>query len=324
MRKNRISRITAVAAGLLLAGAVFARENHRGDAPARTIYRRSRVAVPAPAPARVSSQRIEREQSRPAYPQHDERGAQIAQPAATVPPTHHATVVRNTAVVGGIQRQQRVEVEPHRYYWHAEHGVRYSHYYDGRDHWYGFYHGPTFYWTRYSGDRWWWYDGGAARWVYWSNGFWWWPGPGGAAYVYVDNNYYPYEGSGVTVVHEENQAPPSAVPDAGKGTTVVSPEGSRMAQIFGEEKQAFLYDKKTAPPTFLRYMGQGVTKVRFSGGTPDAPLKVLVEYKDDTFALFDANGASLGADVKAAETGSAPPPEAPTSIPPPPTAAPGQ
>ncbi len=96
-----------------------------------------------------------------------------------------------------------------------------------------------------------------------------------------------------------------------------------MVQVFGADGQAFLYDKTSTPPTFLKYLGQGVSKVRFSGGTAGAPVQILVEFKDDTFALFDANGNSQSASVKSEESTSTPPP-APDSIPPAPTSAPGQ
>lgn len=288
----------------------------------RAVYRQRRVTVPSPQSPAPAVQRGAAAPVRPAYPQRDGAGVRIVQPAASAPPAHHTGIVRDTGIVREIDRRERMEREPRRYYWHEDHGVRYSHYYDGREHWYGFYHGPSFYWTRYYGSRWWWYDSVALRWVYWSNGFWWWPGPGGAPYVYVDNNYYPYEGDGVTVVHAEAEPPSPAAPAPSAGSSTNSPDGSRMAQVFGAESQAFLYDKTTSPPTFMRYLGQGVTRVRFSGA--GASLQVLVEYGDGTFALFDANGNSRAADVKADESKAMPPPEPPSFIPPPPTSAPGK
>src|SRR6185312_3403334 len=222
-----------------------------------------------------------------------------------------------------IRAQQRTEIVPNRYYWHNDHGVHYSNYYDGHHHWYGFYHGPPFYWTRYYGNYWWWYDPLYARWVFWSNGYWWWPGPGGAPYVYVDNAYYPYSDAGVTIEHVAEQPAPASLPDAGSGSTVNSPDGKRMVQIFGDDAQAFLYDKTETPPKFLRYLGAGAAKVRFSTGAAGTP-QVLVEYKDDTFSLFDQDGNSQSAEVKQEESASpAPPPDTPDSIPPPPTSAPG-
>jgi hypothetical protein len=313
------------AAALLLIGAGRDggdRGRDRGDSGPSTVYRRRRVAVPSTAMPR--SEHVVRDEARPVYPQRNERGAPITRPAAAAPPAHHADVVKNTGFARGIQKTERSEAVPNRYYWHNERGVRYSHYYDGRNHWYGFYHGPTFYWTRYYGDRWWWYDTRFARWVFWGNGFWWWPGPAGVAYVYMDDNYYPYEGAGVTVEHAETQAAPASVPAPDTGSATSSPDNRRTVQVFGDGAQAFLYDKTAVPPKFLKYLGQGVSKVRFSGGTGGAALQILVEFKDGTFVLFDADGNSESAAVQSAESTSTPPPAAPDSIPPPPTSAPGQ
>jgi hypothetical protein len=126
----------------------------------------------------------------------------------------------------------------------------------------------------------------------------------------------------VAVEREENVTPPASHPEPDKSAKV-SPDGRRSAQIVGGEAQAFLYDKTATPPKFLKYLGQGVTQARFSGGSGGAPLQLLVEYKDGTFALFDGDGNSQSSAVQAVESKSTPP-EKPDSIPPPPTSAPGQ
>jgi hypothetical protein len=286
-----------------------------GRAPS-TIYRRQHIAMPrAPMPSHAF-----RDQGRAVVPQRNEFGERITKPRATVPPANHLQITRNPALVRGIQRQQRAEVAPHHYYWHNVGGIRYAHYYDGRYHWYGFYHGPRFYWTRYYDDRWWWYDALSARWDFWWDGYWWWPGPGGLPYVYIDDDYYPYEGSGVTVEQAEEQPAPAKIPAPGAGAVTESPDGRRMVQI-GSDGEAFLFDKTKTPPSFLKYLGAGVSRVRFSGGSKGTPPQMLVEYDDDTFALFDADGNSLSSAVKKED---AAPPAAPQSIPPPPTSAPGQ
>lgn len=316
MKRILASVLAIAAAALALMGA--GRERGGADFSRDRIYHRRRIAVPKPSmPSRAVSG-----PSRASFPERDASGVRISQPAAVTPPAHHASVVRNAEVVRNIGIQQRVEVVPNRYYWHSDAGARYSHYYDGRVHWYGFYHGPSFYWTRYYGDRWWWYDRGGARWVFWWGGFWWWPAPGGAAYVYVDGHYYPYESSGVTVDRAQIQAPPGEIPAPNRASASKSPDGRRMVQI-GSDGQAFLYDNAASPPTFLKFLGTGASKVRFAGGSAGAPLQILVEYKDDTFALFDADGNSQSSAVREAETKTEPPP-APDSIPAPPASAPGQ
>jgi hypothetical protein len=317
-----------VAAALAWAGTAGAfgghegggREGGGGGGSSGAVYHRRKVSVPAPsAPAHGVEGA-----NHVAYPQRDGGGRAISTPAARVPPSHHNEVVRNAAVVHGIEHQRTVENQPNHYYWHTSNGVQYSHYYDGHNHWYGFYHGPTFYWTRYNAGRWWWYDSHVSRWVYWWNGFWWWPGPAGVAYVYVDNNYYPYESEGVTVQNAVVPAAPAAVPEPSAGKNTPSPDGKRSVQVFGDDAQAFLYDTTVTPPKFLKYLGSGVAQARFSGGTAGAPLQVLVEFKDGTFALFDGEGSSQSAAVLSTQSGTAPPSDVPDSVPPPPSSAPGQ
>ncbi len=241
---------------------------------------------------------------------------QRQQPAGAAP-LQHTGIVRSPAFIHGIHAQQRAELTPNRYYWHQRNGVRYSHYYDGRAHWYGFYHGPRFYWTRYHADRWWWFDASYGRWVYWWNGFWWWPGPAGASYVYIDSSYYPYERGGVMA----NQPSPSAAPASSPGVNFSSPDGKRMVQIAGSDNAAYLYDKSTADPTYLKFLAKSVDKVKFTSASVETPTRILLELKDGAFALYDADGNPLSAEPAAVSPG--PPPDAPESIPPPPTSAPG-
>lgn len=292
--------------------------------PSYTVYRRQHVSIPKTTmPARGE---VFRDQNRAVFPQRGTGGPRITQRAAATPPSYHLAVVQNSALVRNIRQQQRNEVIPNHYYWHNDNGIRYSHYYDGKHHWYGFYHGPTFYWTRYHGGRWWWYDVAHTRWDFWGNGYWWWVNPAGAAYVYLDNDYYPYqdEDSGVTVEDAEDQPAPAAVPAPSASGGHDSPDGRRTVQIFGDDAQAFLYDKTTTPPTFMKYLGSGVSQVRYSGGTAGKALQILVQYKDDTFAVFDGDGNSLSSVVESAESANPAPPSTPDSIPPPPTTAPGE
>ena len=214
-----------------------------------------------------------------------------------------------------LTRIERAETEPNHYYWHTENNTTYTHYYTGQDHWYGFYAGPTFYWTQYYGAYWWYYDPYGMRWVYWSNGFWWWPGPGGAYYVYLDDRYYPYE------PYRGEAAIRRAYAEAPKEVTTLSPDKRRLAQIMGADAEAFLYDNTVAPPNFLKFLGRGVSKVRFTEGGKDEPARILIENKNGTFALFDADGNPQKADADKGDA--AVPPPKPASIPPAPTSAPG-
>ena len=325
----------ALAAAAVMTGA--GREDGRrdGDAPRpahhsaapgpATVIKMHRVPVPRPTPIR-NPEHVVRDHARIDWPKKDGRGAAIVQPAATTPPAQHAAIVRGAGVVQGIVNQQRVETARNRHYWHEDHGVKYSHYYDGRAHWYGFYNGPSFYWTRYNANRWWWYDQRYARWVYFADGFWWWPGPSGVPYVYVDENYYPYEQEQegtILVKHPELQTPSAEAPAPNPAGASVSPDGTRMVQLSAGAAEAYLFDHTVAPPVMMKYLGQGVQKVRFSGGTPGAPLQILLEFLDGSFALYDGDGNAKDASGASAAATALPPSDVPSSIPPPPTSAPG-
>jgi hypothetical protein len=296
----------------------------RRSAPseARVIYKMHYVAVTPPNPAKTPGLTTI-EQPNFAYPNKDASGATISKPAAGLPPHHHASIVRNVSLVQSIKSRQAGEAVPQRYYWHEQNSVPYCHYLDKTGtHWYGFYHGPTFYWARLHGDRWWWFDSRHRRWAFWANGFWWSPGPRGEEYVYVDSAYYPYGPEGVvTVDNPEVQAPPADEPAPGEGQAFTSQDGMRMVQIFGDREDAFLYSTSGDAPVYLAHLGQGVAKVRFRGGTGGTPLKILVDFKDGNFAFFDADGGPLDSPAISADDMPGPPP---SEIPPAPEDPPGQ
>jgi len=224
---------------------------------------------------------------------------------------------------------------PHHYYFHNFGGYRYWHFYDGRSlHWYGFYFGPRFFWFPFYAGYWWWWDVALARWVFWWDGYWWWYGPGNVVYVYADGNYTPYEqaqaqaqeNAGASEAGGEPAAPPTAPPSApsappaaaasasaapaSEGSSWTSPDGRRMVQIVGANGAAYLYNVSPGGknPGFMKYLGEGIEKVRFAGG---AQTQILVEYKDDTFAVFDADGSLVSGSAKPKEK--APAPAAPAS-----------
>ncbi len=288
-----------------------------GSVASPVVIKMRRQMVPRPTSIHPNS--VIRDNRRITVPTTYAGGVKIVKTQGTAPP-QHVTIVRNPQVTQSITVQQRVEIVPNRFYWHTVAGVRYAHYYDGGVHWYGFYHGPQFYWTRWNAGYWWWYDPIWFRWVYWYDGYWWWPGPGGVAFVYVDNAYYPYEENGVVVKQPEVHAPPAEVPPARPGASEVSADGSRMVQIT-PDGEAFLYDKSGPEPAFMKYLGKGVAKARFSGGKNGAPLQILLDFKDGTFALFDKDGGPRDA---APEPAAAPGSQQglPSGIPPPPSTPP--
>ena len=57
-----------------------------------------------------------------------------------------------------------------------------------------------------------------------------------------------------------------------------------------------------SPPVLLKYLGQGVQKVRFSGGTAETPAQILLEFLDGNFALYDSDGNPRGAAAQLRQT----------------------
>lgn len=231
------------------------------------------------------------------FPHTDGEGARINQRASTLPPQHQ-NIIKNKSLVEKIQQQKQTETNQNQFYWHSHQNMKYAHYRDSfNNDWYGFYQGPSFYWTRHHAGRWWWYDTRFARWVFWSQGFWWWPSPIGYLYVYTDNNYYPYQDTegGVTVMQPEIQQPPAEIPTEEVHNSFQSPDGRRLVQIAGSNNEAFLYDTTGDQPAFLKFLGSGVSNVQYSNKTTGNPLQILVNFNDGSYALFDADGNSLQA-----------------------------
>ncbi len=273
-------------------------------------------------PARFQSQSdIVRDNRHVAEPKKFGSGEAIRAHHATNPPQDHNAVMGNQEVLRDISGGRGSEKTRNHFYWHENGGVRYAHYYDDHDvHWYGFYHGPNFYWTRYYMGRWWWYDPTFVRWTFWWDGYWWWMGPSGY-FVYVNNSYYPYQSGAVTVTSTETMPTPDISPTPAIGKGFDSPDGRRMVKIMGSQSEAFLYDKSGSMPVYMTYLGRGVDKIRFSEGKPGEPAQILVDFQDGSFALFDMDG-------KPAKAAAVPPeiqaPPSGDSVPPLPASAPGQ
>jgi hypothetical protein len=281
-----------------------------------------RYSVPRSSPIKDPSH-VVHDQPRIEFPMKDGKGSPIIKQAATAPPLHHGAALRSGALMRDVDAHRAEENVPRRYYWHQSEKVKYCHYLDDRGmHWYGFYHGPTFYWTRYHAGRWWWYDQNFHRWAHWYAGFWWWQAPTGLEYVFVDNNYYPYEEGVVTTKNPEVQAPPIETLAADAPTqppSAMSPDGKRSVRITGPQDEAYLYDESAEPPAMLKYLGHGVNKARFSVGAAGKAPRILLDFKDGSFALFDADGNPLDAPptIPLEEEPPGPPPDTLPPEPPP-------
>jgi hypothetical protein len=290
--------LCAVAAGALIGagrpGISRAGPSAAGtSAPAPGVSIRQReLSVPQPrAPA---SHEIIRDGSPAPMPRTDFNGAPMRAGQLAAPPRQPG-IMRDPNFAQRLAAQ-RAQEHSDRFFWHRFGGVPYAHRFHNGVDWYGFYHGNDFFWTRYYGGFWWWFDPVFARWVYWYNDYWWWPGPGGALYVYMDNNYYPYDSveEQVTVKRPQMEQPPMATPPpANEGQAYRSPDNSRLVQIMGSRGEAFLYDSSGKEPEFLKYLGKDAKEAGFTKDESGKKSIILLTYRDGGFALFDLDGNPL-------------------------------
>jgi hypothetical protein len=177
------------------------------------------------------------------------------------------------------------ETRSNQYYWHKDNGFDYCHYIDGSGyHWYGWYTGDRFFWTRNFGGRWWSYDSDYGRWNFWNDGFWWWQDPFhvGDLYCYTNDGYIPANCANDQIIVTST--------DQTGAVTYNSSDGTRTVKVFTEAQDAFLYDTAN-PPTFDPiYLASGVQGVQFSDTANGRPLQVILKLKDGSFDMFDAMG----------------------------------
>ncbi len=230
------------------------------------------------------------------------------------------------ARIGGFER---TEFETGRYYWHAGDGFNYCHYIDGSGyHWWGWYLGSQFFWTRNFGGRYWWYDTDFNRWCFWNEGFWWWQDPYhvGDLYCYNNDTYVPCNSAEDQVVVQS--------PDNASFQTYTSPDGTREVKVATDTQDAFLYDTANPPSFSPIYMASGVQSVQFSDTSNGRPLEIILKLNDGSFDMFDGQGNSYNPGSAEAE-GAAPPADGSQPMAPPdggtppadsnaPAAAPGQ
>ena len=91
-----------------------------------------------------------------------------------------------------LDQERSGENQRDRNYWHSDNGFYYNHYIDDWGyHWYGWFRGNQYFWTRYYNRRWWWYDPDYDRWCYYQNNNWYWQDPTqqGEIYVYDNDSY---------------------------------------------------------------------------------------------------------------------------------------
>ena len=208
------------------------------------------------------------------------------------PRQFNGSVVRNQmatvnrpAYMQRIDRENASETQRNHVYWHTDGGFSYSHYIDNSGyHWYGWYAGDQFFWTRNYDGRWWWYDTGFNRWCFYNDNFWWWQDPYhvGELYVYDDDSYIPANSADDQVVVNGNEQPNDLVYN--------SPDSKRMVKVVQSDGDAFLYD--TADPQAFDpvYLASGVQTVQYSDVNNGRPLEIMLKLNDGSYDMFDALG----------------------------------
>ena len=201
-------------------------------------------------------------------------------------------VINDHARISAIGHLTLVENQRDHYSWHHDSGFDYCHYYDPWGyHWYGWYLGSSYFWTRYYSDRWWFYDTAFDRWCFYNGGGWWWQDPAaGSLYVYDDGQYVPSDGGDAG----DQGASPAPAPAAASNPSVFrSNDDSRMVKIMGGSQDAFLYDTAIPPAFSPLYLASGAQSVKFSDTSNGKPLQIMVTLSDGTFDIFDAQGESM-------------------------------
>jgi hypothetical protein len=235
-----------------------------------------------------------------------------------IPPGRdHITIINNTTIINNMNGVHRGwNTRDHGYSWYDWNGQRICHRYDDFGyHWWGFYVGNDYFWTRYSNGRHWWYDPYYQRWVYLDGGRWWWQDPLAPTVVYViiDNNYYRYQDNAGTVVVRPDPTQPVVAPPvepnapaapAADEETMYSLDGTRSVQILGSAKEAYLYDLTSTDPNGAasggEWLASGVKAAKFvyddkheaDGSTTQVIRQIELDFDDAQIAaVADPEGA---------------------------------
>jgi len=231
-----------------------------------------------------------------------------------IPPSRdHVTIINHTTIINNINGVHRGwNTRDHGYGWYDWNGYRACHHYDTFGfHWWGFYVGNSYFWTRYHDGRHWWYDPYYQRWTYLHDGRWWWQDPvtPTVVYVIINNNYYRYQDNAGTIVTRPDTTQPVVAPPAEPSVpstdqeTMYSLDGTRSIQILGAAKEAFLYDLTAEDSNGAsaggRWLASGVRSAKFvyddkheaDGTTTQVIRQIELDFEDDSMAaIADMNG----------------------------------
>jgi hypothetical protein len=201
--------------------------------------------------------------------------------------------------------QDHWDVHNHGYDWHSWNGLNVCHHYDEFGfHWWGFYIGDIYFWTRFYNDGYWWYDPYWHRWVWLRDGQWWWQDADGVVYLYNGGTYYRYGQGDGGVIMTPDPTPPVDVPPGDptpvNQTSVYSLDGTRSVQITGDAKDAFLYDLTVTDPNSPaaqgKWLASGIASAAFVNGSDGSISQIVLTATDEDGAAtltFDRDGNSL-------------------------------
>jgi len=175
-------------------------------------------------------------------------------------------------------------------------------------HWWGFYIGSVYFWTRYDNDMYWWYDPYWHRWCWMRDNRWWWQDDGGLVYyIGDDGSYDQYQDNDGTIVVTPDPTPPVDVPpgpsEPAAPASFYANDGTRYVTVNADDGTATLYDLTVTDPNDPRIQGRvlatGASSAQFAyddataaDGTPTQVLRqITLSFTDGTTtAVVDPNG----------------------------------
>jgi hypothetical protein len=91
-----------------------------------------------------------------------------------------------------IEKIEKTENKPGKYYWFSIDTWDYCHYRDwSGNRWFGWKTGPDFHWILFKANHFFWRDNYAERWLYFDKGYWWWQGSMANDYqVFLEDGHY--------------------------------------------------------------------------------------------------------------------------------------
>jgi hypothetical protein len=224
-----------------------------------------------------------------------------------IPPgSKNIGIINGKGMIGNINGiQGHWNDGDHGYGWYNWNGQLVGHHYDEFGyHWWGFYIGDAYFWTRYYNNMYWWWDPYWHRWCWQNGSSWWWQDVNGVMYIVIDGNYYQYQDDNGTVVVVPDPTQPVDVPpgpvDPSQPASYYSADGTRFVTIDPTDGSAYLYDATVADPSDPRAQGRllatGVSSVQFgyaSDGSQSLQQIDLTFSDGITTAVADPNGDRL-------------------------------